>query len=475
MAICPDSVRRFACVIMIALRAVLVSLALLVSACADPNAMLAITDTTVINPRRATVAPHSTVLIEGGQITAVQPAAARLPGGVRKIDGRGRYLIPGLWDAHVHLSKTGSNSLPLFIANGVTGIRDMGGNLAEVQAWRDRIAAGQLAGPHIFLSGPIIESRENIDRMLEGGTVEAVDRLRIGVANAEEGRAAVRQLAAAGVDQIKMRTTPDLVTFRAVSEEARRHDLPFAAHALGTPEEMLDAGLDSVEHYLVLPPLSISETKRRTLFRRMAAGNFHVSNTAVNLRSLLTPYGRGRSILNNEPGNGDPRRKYVCGYLLEDWREQLEESREGQYGEFVKLLPGFYRDFREMHEEGVPLLAGSDSAVMFVYPGFSLHDELELMVTAMKFSPMGVLRIATDGVPAYFGHKARMGAIEAGQAADLVLLDADPLQAIGNTRRIHGVVTQGQWFDRRALDQMLAAVERDAQSDCQGGSTAGRK
>lgn len=458
----------------------LLSLGVALTGCASITAprngpRLAITDVTGFNPRRATVTPHMTVVIEGGKVRAVQPAASDIPRGARKIDGRGKYLMPGLWDSHVHLSKTGANSLSLFLANGVTGVRDMGGDLDEVADWKRRIATGRLPGPTIKMSGQIIESRANFDRLVQSDAVEAVDRLRIGVANPEEGRAAVRRLAAAGVDQIKMRTAPDDATFLAVSDEARRHQLPLAAHPLGAPEEMLAAGLDSVEHYLTLPPLDkLSEADRRALFRRMSRSKLHVSNTAVNLKGLLTPHAQGTAILDNAPRSGDARRKYVCGYLVEDWREQLEETREGQYAAFVPMLPSFYRDFREMHEEGVPLLAGTDSVVLFVYPGFSLHDELELMVEEMKFTPMDVLRIATTGVPAYFGQENQMGAPEVGQAADLVLLDANPIEAIGNTRRISGVVKQGRWFDRRALDGLLSAVERDVRGDCKGGSTAAR-
>jgi imidazolonepropionase-like amidohydrolase len=430
------------------------------------------TDTTVINPRRGIVSPHTTVLIRDGRIVSVRPAAAKLPRGTRHIDGRGKYLIPVLWDAHTHIGKTGANSLSLLLANGITGIRDMGSNLAETLAWSREIATGRRAGPRIRTSGPMLEARSNIERMRREETVEDVDRQRIGVANPKEARAAVQALARAGVHQIKMRTTPDLATFRAVADEAAKRGLPFAAHPAGPLEEMIDSGLDSLEHFLTVPPLETNEAERRALFRRLAGAKLRVTNTFTVYRGVMTPYEQGRAILAGAPG--DPNRKYICGYLLKDWAEQLDESRQGGFGAFEPMLPHFYRDFREMHEEGVALLAGSDAAVMFTYPGFSLHDQLELMAGEMKLAPMDVLRIATDGLPAYFGESAQAGAIEAGQAADLVLLDADPLAAIGNTRRIRGVMAQGRWFGRSALDRLLRRVERDSAGSCKGGSTAGR-
>jgi len=233
-----------------------------------------------------------TVLVEGQRILAVQPASAPVSNTARLIDGKGKFLIPGLWDAHVHLTKAGELSLPLFVANGVTSVRDMGSNFQEVSDWRRQIEAGKFLGPRIKTSGQIIESRANVERMKREATVEPVDRIRLPVANAEEGRAAVARLAALGVDHIKMRTTPDVDTFRAVAEEARRRRLPFTAHAVAPPEELLRAGLSSVEHVLAYPPLDgRSAMDRRALFRQMSRSSMFMSVTQVNIEgSVYLPY-----------------------------------------------------------------------------------------------------------------------------------------------------------------------------------------
>ena len=178
-----------------------------------------ITDITVIDPRSAGITEGATVVVNGTKIVAIQPASVPVPRGAHRIDGKGKFLIPGLRDAHVHLTKAGPLSLPLFIANGVTGVRDMGSDVEEVTRWRSEIAAGKRRGPRIFTSGPILESTANVSRMKQEGTVEPVDRIRIGVGNAAEGRATVARLAALGVDLIKMRTTPDEATFLAVAED----------------------------------------------------------------------------------------------------------------------------------------------------------------------------------------------------------------------------------------------------------------
>lgn len=265
-----------------------------------------------------------------------------------------------------------------------------------------------------------------------------------------------------------MRTAPDQQTFLAVADQAKRRHLSFTAHPLFPPEVLLRAGLSSVEHFLSWPPLNtLSQIERRALYRRIAKSGMHLSNTMVNIDGLLTPYAKARQLVNDARGTLDPRRKYLCGYLIEDWREQVEEMKDSPYEERRGMLPDLYRNFREMREAGVRFLAGTDAGVVFIYPGFSLHDELDKLVHQVGFTPMEALKIATDGVPSFYRDSANRAAIAPGQAADLVLLDADPLLDIGNTKRIAGVSMRGKWLDRAALDQLLREVEQSAQAGCQ--------
>ncbi len=392
----------------------------------------AITDVTVINPRTRSVLPHRTVIVERERIVEIRPSARKpLAPGTRLVNGQQKFLVPGLWDAHVHLTKAGVLSLPLFVANGVTGVRDMGSDLEEVARWRSEIEAGKLVGPRIKTSGQMLESRANVDRMKREGTIEPVDRLRIGVANAAEGRAAVARLSRAGVDHIKMRTTPELETFLAVGDEAKRQGLPFAAHAVADPEELIKAGLRSVEHFLAFPPLRGTLEERRALFQKIARSDIFMSDTRVNLDALLSlPYSQVKQRVDDTAGKLDARRKYVCGYLVADWREQAEELKDpatvAAYASFRKQLPEIERNLREMHAAGVEFLAGTDTGVLLMYPGFSLHDELQKLVRDLGFTPMDVLRIATSNVAAFYSLEAHYGAIEVGEAADLVLLEGDP-------------------------------------------------
>ncbi len=158
--------------------------------------------------------------------------------------------------------------------------------------------------------------------------------------------------------------------------------------------------------------------------------------------------------------------------MIADWREQAEELKDpdtiAAYGSFRKQLPEMQRNLREMRAAGVEFLAGTDVAVLLMYPGFSLHDELQKLVLDAGFTPMDVLRIATSNVAAFYGEETQFGAIEAGEAADLVLLDSDPLADIQNTKKIRGVMARGRWFDRAALDTLLREVAQAAGSGCRG-------
>src|SRR5262245_26665438 len=199
---------------------------------------LALTRVAVIDGGGAPARPKMTVVIAGGRIAAIgENGKTPVPKGARVIDASGKYLIPGLWDMHVHLAKAGENTLPLFIANGVTGVRDMGGDGALVLKWRDEIAAGKRTGPRIKAAGPILESARNVERMKREGTVEPVDRFRVGVAGPEEAENVVERLAKLGVDFIKIRTVASPETYRAIAAAARKRNLALVGHAAVAPEE----------------------------------------------------------------------------------------------------------------------------------------------------------------------------------------------------------------------------------------------
>ena len=438
------------------------------AAAAAQHAPLAITDVTVIDGTGGAGRQHMTVVISGGKIIALDSISrAIVPGQATIIDGRGKFLIPGLWDMHVHVAKAGAPSLGLFVANGVTSVRDMGGDFAVVQRWRSEIAAGARVGPRIRTAGPILENAERVRRMKARGTVEPVDRFRAPVADTVDARRVVDSLARLGVDFIKVRTAASRETYQAIASTARRAGLTVAAHGdIVPPEEMLRANQRSIEH-AIYPPLQKRDAPvRAQLIRELASSQIAVVPTMVNYYQwlLVTP-GEARRIVDDTLGRIDARRRYVSGYLLEDWREQVAERggvKEALIRRFYlpRAYTGVLRDLQEMHRAGVRILPGTDVAVALMYPGFSLREEMGYFVDKIGMTPMEALVSATRFAAESSGMLDSLGTIQVGKLADLVLLDADPLVDVRNVGRIHAVMARGELFDRAALSGLLAAAMR---------------
>jgi imidazolonepropionase-like amidohydrolase len=258
-----------------------------------------------------------------------------------------------------------------------------------------------------------------------------------------------------------MRTTPDETTFLAAVDEARKLGLPFAAHPVAKPDVLFNSGIASVEHSLQFPPdPNQSPAEIRDLALRMSRSGLRLSTTLVNLEgSLLIPYEEAKRRMRFRP-------RYISDYLFRDWAEQVEEKKELPLEEVAKLVPPMIREIAGLRagppappptprDGRVRFLAGTDLAVTFIEPGISLHDEPPHARSEDPILSMDALRAATSEPAAFFGMESALGGMVPGQVADLVLLDADPMKDIANTRRIVGVMQGGRWFDRKALDLLL--------------------
>jgi imidazolonepropionase-like amidohydrolase len=438
------------------------ALLLLISTQAPADARFVVWNVSIIDVDAGVAVPAVTVEISSGRITRVEPAIAPKPANVTMVDGTGRFLIPGLWDAHVHLTKLGEGSLSLFLANGVTSVRDMGSDLTEVLQWRREIESGARPGPRIKTAGQILESTANVERMRREATVEPVGRIRLAVGTPQEAHAAVARLAGAGADFLKVRTIADAATFSAIAAAARARGLKLTGHPVASPDVLIKAGMASVDHWLTFPPLDSPFEERRAQLERVRDAGGWIGTTSANLEnSVLVPYETAVARLRS-----DPLRRYVSRYLAADWAEQVEEKKGEDAAraleEFRKAVPGIFRDFREMHALGVKFLAGTDSAVVFMHPGFSLHEELESLVGKAGLTPAEALRAATANPAEWFGLERELGAIRTGYRADLVLVEGNPLENIRRTRDILGVMRNGKWFDRQALDRLRERSAREA-------------
>lgn len=439
------------------------------------DAPLVLTGITVIDPSPgARNRANQTILIVAGRIVAVGPPESVYSSpGAPVLDARGKYALPGLWDMHVHFMNTGSSALAVLLAHGVTSVREMGGFLDSTRSWQARMAAGTLVGPRIKTPGPILESPRYLagvrsrDSAAGGLLAPRILPYRIGVADSAAAEHAIDSLVRLRVDFVKIRTAASRGAYLGILESARRAGLPVAGHQ---PQGMsvadaAEAGQLDIEHGLNPPTSSLGDAERRALYRRLAASGAWYTPTLVVSRAVQVSGDSGLRLLFGSGADRATReQRYASHWLLGWWRMQLEErSRDSSAAQAEAVRLGYassLEDVRGMRDAGGRLLAGTDAGSVLVYPGFSLHEELRLLVEEAGLSPREALAAATIGPARYFGMERELGSIAPGQIADLVLLDADPVESIRNTTRIFAVVQHGRLLDRARLDALLDGAVR---------------
>jgi imidazolonepropionase-like amidohydrolase len=429
-----------------------------------PKSRIAFTDVTVIDPGTAAILRHMTVVITGDRIADVDAASkVAIPKDAQVINGAGKFLIPGLWDMHMHLSDATEHAFPLLIANGVTGVCDMGGDLDQIDRWRDEIRNGSRIGPRIVRAGPILDG----PRTEEG-------KYRLTVNNAEEGRRAVQTLKQRGVDFIKVYHFLSRNSYFAIADEAKKQRIAFAGHVPNgiSPQEASEAGQRRLEHTTVLLQSLISlEKKEGRSSKELTAAAFDallgekgvaLYQTLVKNKTWHTPtlvLSRSFLLRPELAAKEDDRRKYIPALTKEHWEKNNPVPKnvsEQDMKERREALQKMFNVVAAMRKAGVPLLAGTDPPTRDVFPGFSLHDELGLLVEA-GLSPMDALQSATANPGRCLGIET--GSVGKEKVADLVLLDGDPIADIANTKKVAAVVVAGKLFEKTALDEMLRKTE----------------
>ncbi len=380
---------------------------------------LAITHVTVIDCTGAPAKADMTVLVVGDRIADVaQSAVIAVPKNARVLDGKGKFLVPGLWDMHGHLTDATQTAFPLLILNGVTGIRDMGGNLTEIDAWRSEIQSGTRVGPHIVRAGPFVD-----------GPKQGVSN-RFTVTTPEQARSAVSRLKQEGVDFIKVHNALPRDAFFALMDEAHKQHMPVAVHLPQgiSAAEAADAGVASLEH---------TETLIESQMWRPAATAKDIDQGLAELDGT-----QGTALFATLVKNGTwfvpTLVAYERGFVL--WSNHPEDLVP-RLQVHLKLL----EIVRKMHKAGVRMMTGSDFSDWALVPGVDLHNELALFVEA-GFSPMEALQAATRNPAEFLGKGDSFGTIEKGKVADLLMLDADPLEDISHTRKINTVILGGKPF-----------------------------
>src|SRR6266850_6478647 len=442
----------------------------------SPDAPLVLNHVTVVDVRTGTLQPDQTVIIEENHIAFAGPnKSAEYSRHAHVVNGRNLFLIPGLWDMHVHLvfgdwfPGAQEISLPLFVANGLTGVRDMGSELGIVQGWRNEIEAGRLTGPRIRTSGP----------MLDGPKPRFPSS--IAIATPDDARRAVADLKRRGADFIKLQSLIPRDAVIAIAEEAKKQEIPFEGHVPDAvrASEMSEAGMKSFEHLIGIfegsSPAEDEFLKGNKTERRFLA--VYDPARAASLASILAKnqtwqcptlvWERGGNLIDASDFSKDTRVKYVpASWETKTWKRFTEEITQGYGTDDLATRRKFIEKELEvvgmLHKAGVPFLAGTDTpAGVHIFPGYSLHEELQRFVAA-GFTPLEALQTATINPARFFEMEDQMGTVEKGKLADLVLLSANPLEDIANTQKIASVIVNGRYFYRAELDRMLGRVENAA-------------
>jgi imidazolonepropionase-like amidohydrolase len=439
----------------------------------------AVTGVNVIPMSRDTVLRNMTVVIRDGRIALVGPAATtRVPEGARRIDGTGRFLIPGLADMHTHLhsddpaipDSIAPAELGVMVANGVTAIRLMIGTPHHLTL-RNDVTAGKMLGPQLWVASPQVTGRVDANSYL--------------TRTPEEGRDAVRRAAEGGFDFVKLTLELPRAVYDAIVEEARRRNIGVVGHvdvqvgvarALETGQQLehLDAYLEAA--LADSAPMRLALTQGLVFQPANWASMDHIDDRKVDRIAGVTAragawivptlfvfntafaVGEPDSLIRSRPDWGLMPPAMRAGYLRAKERYWAPETAQQRTPpRRARYVATRNRLVRAIHDSGGRILAGSDSPEWFHEYGFALHRELQAFVAA-GLTPYAALATATRNAAEYLGQSRQWGTIEAGKRADLVLLSANPLISIRNTERIEWVAVGGRWMSRAQLDGLIDAA-----------------
>jgi len=447
-----------------------------------------IDDVVLIDGTDRGAVPGMSIAISGDRIVAIRPTGGFEDDSVAvRVDGKGMYLIPGLWDMHTHQGGYKEIGFPLYLANGVTTVRDVGTDPQQIGYWRQEVRAGRTLGPTILMAGPILDDPK---------VVEVAPSGRVGLSTAADAERVVDSLAALGVDIIKVHSLLSREPYFATLRQARRHGLAVIGHVPDevTAREAIDSGQRTIEHTFGLAfengaqasavraafqaeaaEIRATVESGREIVERVFASKIAAIDSAIAVSDSAAAWefaeyaarkdvwfdptfvvAENRYRPNDPSLRNLPEHRYLLGGRRPPSSPIDRAAGEAERARWSRLLASF----RPLVRAGAKFIAGTDVPVTPLVPGFSLHRELQVLVD-LGMTPLEALQAATRNAAQAAG-RPESGTVVEGNVADLVLLRLDPLADIGNTRTIETVVVRGQLLERSVLDRLLQTAETAA-------------
>ncbi|MEX0290730.1 MAG: amidohydrolase family protein [Flavobacteriaceae bacterium] len=441
------------------------------------NGDVIIKNVSIVDVTNGEITENMDVIIFGDSIASIQEHQNSSYNTSELVDGTDKYLIPGLWDMHTHTWWGYEDFFPLLVANGVTGVREMFGDLRAIEKIRTEVKNGDVTGPMIYSGGPIVDGKP----AMWPGSDEAD--------SPEKGREIVRQQKQAGADFIKVYSFLEKDVYMAIADECKKQGLKFSGHIpiKVTLEEAMDAGHHSIEHFYGI--LEFMSSRKQHFYDHLKGvindpelnsypdqqGFLAKTFDAKKLDSVVgilkgkdvwisptSTVNRSFANINNPEFRDDARLKYMPDYAISNWdpkddfrlKHATPEDFENERQWYKKTLSVF----KPMLDGGVRFLAGTDYPNPYTFPGFGIHDELQIFVEEAGFSPLEALQTATINPAIYMQKESELGTVETGKLANLVVLDKNPLEDINNTRSVHAVLLYGQYLAGTDLKEDLEKI-----------------
>ncbi|MCX2718102.1 amidohydrolase family protein [Lentiprolixibacter aurantiacus] len=432
----------------------------------DDTALLLL-NARIINVLDGSISDNQSILIQDGKIESIG-AYKDLKGFAVKqnhVDIENRFVIPGLWDSHVHIDQLSDDfnhskqMLSLYTLNGITSIREMGGDWTRIKKLK-QVASESHFLPTVFSAGPIFENKAFVDWVVEQDNDIAFGKQRISVSKPEEVPSLIDSVINLGVDFIKVRTAASPEVFFEIAKQCRKYGVKFCGHVDAKIDlyEAVNAGISSLEHIDIFQLTGMNESKMDSIVSLMKSINTYYCPTLTYFKQhRIYDKEKINAFLDDSTYATYPQRAYASKSLLDKSKQAIGWAQESQVP-WKKLEPNFLKFAKKLNENNVSVLAGTDGANALVLPGFSLHEELALYSSELEMENLSILQSATINPARYFGLE-NLGLVKKGFTADLVVLDKNPLKAIDHMQSIYAVVKTGNLINQKEIKERLISIQ----------------